>query len=149
MIKRFFLADDDDDDIDLFGEALQEIDSSIQFESASTGRELLEKLRAGQEDPHIIFLDINMPEMGGWEALQNLKTERGLKDIPVIMYSTAGSSLNGKKAVKLGAIGFYEKPTSFVLLKEFLAQIATSHVSELKNTLKKIGTSSTHRVYSE
>jgi CheY-like chemotaxis protein len=127
---------------------LNEIDSSIKFYSASNGKELLEKLRAG-EDPEIIFLDINMPEMGGWEALENLKMEGALKNIPVIMYSTAGAKLNGAKAVKSGAIAFYEKPSNFLVLKEFLAHIVASPLTDIKNTLKKIATSPVHRIYSE
>jgi CheY-like chemotaxis protein len=148
MIRKIFLADDDEDDINLFSEALNEIDSSIQFYSASNGKELLEKLRAG-EDPHIIFLDINMPGMDGWEALENLKMEEAIKNIPVIMYSTAGLKLNGHKAVKSGAIAFFEKPSNFLILKEFLKQISSSPLTEIKNTLKKIGTSPVHKIYVE
>jgi CheY-like chemotaxis protein len=148
MIRKFFLADDDEDDTHLFNEALRDIDSSIQFYSANNGRELLEKLRAG-DMPQIIFLDINMPEMNGWEVLKNLREENTLKNIPVIMYSTSSITLNGKRAIESGALAFYEKPSNFLKLKEFLALVSVSSQEGLKNTLVTIRSSSSHKVYAE
>jgi CheY-like chemotaxis protein len=148
MIRRFFLVDDDEDDTHLFSEALRDIDSSIQFYSANNGRELLEKLRAG-DMPQIIFLDINMPEMNGWEVLKNIKEENTLKNIPVIMYSTSSITLNGKRAVESGALAFYEKPSNFLKLKEFLALVSGSSQEGLKNTLDAIRSTSSHKLYAE
>jgi CheY-like chemotaxis protein len=149
MIRKFYLADDDDDDIRFFGDALEEIDESIQFDSAGNGKELLEKLRRDKARPHVIFLDINMPEMNGWESLKNLKMEKSLRDIPVIMYSTSSSTLDGERALQLGAVAFYQKPTSFQGLKEFLKLISASRLGELKAVLKKISASKVHKLYSE
>jgi CheY-like chemotaxis protein len=147
MIKRFFLADDDEDDTSMFAEALKGIDSSIQFDTAQNGRDLLEKLKEQKNFPNIIFLDINMPEMNGWEALEILKRERALKDIHVIMYSTSLSILEGNKAIKKGALCFYEKPTNFLMLKDFLSSISTSSPDDLTKTVKQIAASKRHRVY--
>jgi CheY-like chemotaxis protein len=147
MIRNFLLADDDEDDTILFNEALKGIDSSIQFGSANNGKELLEKLRSGVHDPQIIFLDINMPEMNGWEALKNLKKEDSFKDIPVIMYSTSSFTLEGKKAIDAGALGYYEKPSNFLKLKEFLELLTASPIAELKSTLKSISSSKFHKIY--
>jgi CheY-like chemotaxis protein len=149
MIRRFYLADDDDDDTRFFGDALKEIDVSIQFKSATNGKELLEKLRRDKAKPHVIFLDINMPEMNGWESLQNLKSEKSLRDIHVIMYSTSSSALDGEKALQFGALAFYEKPTNILRLKEFLKLISASPLGELKAVLKEISASKVHKLYSE
>jgi len=54
MIKNFFLADDDPDDLELFDEALRGIDSSIEFNFASNGKELIEKLKELHADGEII-----------------------------------------------------------------------------------------------
>lgn len=147
MIKRFFLADDDEDDTSMFAEALKGIDSSIEFHTAQNGRDLVEKLKRQKHFPNVIFLDINMPEMNGWEALEVLKKEENLKDIDVIMYSTSSSMVEGKKAIQKGALCFYEKPPNFLMLKDFLSSITASSPGNLKKTIKQIEASKRHRVY--
>jgi CheY-like chemotaxis protein len=87
--------------------------------------------------------------MNGWECLETLKKERRLKDIPVIMYSTSSSQVNGKRAIKSGALAFYEKPPSFLQLQDFLKSIATSSSAYLKKTLKELQSSKTHAVYTD
>ena len=149
MIKNFFLADDDPDDLELFDEALRGIDSSIEFNFASNGKELIEKLRLDGHTAQIIFLDINMPEMNGWECLENLKKEDQLKDIPVIMYSTSSTEAYGKRAIKSGALAFYVKPHSFLLLQDFLKSIAESSSGYLKTTLVELQLSKDHSVYTD
>ena len=144
------MADDDPDDTDLFGEALRGIDSSIEFNFVNNGRDLIQNLKTGKvTEPHVIFLDINMPEMNGWECLKNLKQEIEFKHIPVIMYSTSSSKLDGKKAVSFGALGLYEKPSSFLLLQKFLELISSVSPHDLKSTLKEIEANKSHKVYSE
>jgi DNA-binding NtrC family response regulator len=71
------------------------------------------------------------------------------KNIPVIMYSTSSAVLEGKKAVRNGAIGFYEKPSSFQWLKDFLKTVTASSDSELKNNLKKLEGTKGHSIYVE
>jgi len=149
MIKNFFLADDDPDDLELFDEALRGIDSSIEFNFASNGKELIEKLRLDGHTAQIIFLDINMPEMNGWECLENLKKEDQLKDIPVIMYSTSSTEAYGKRAINSGALAFYVKPHSFLLLQDFLKSIAESSSGYLKTTLVELQLSKDHSVYTD
>ena len=86
-LKTFALADDDSDDAALFSEALLEINPEIVVEKASNGLELLHKMKDGHFSfPDIIFLDINMPEMNGWDCLSELKSNPELKDVLVIMY---------------------------------------------------------------
>ena len=149
MIKHFLLADDDPDDLDLFDEALRGIDSSIEFNYASNGKELIEKLQVDGLVPQVIFLDINMPEMNGWECLESLKKVDQLKDIPVIMYSTSSSEVYGKRAIQSGALAFYVKPHSFLLLQEFLKSIAGSSSDYLKTTLVELQLSKDHSVYTD
>lgn len=145
MIKKFFLADDDQDDTDLFHEALRNIDKSIELYSAQNGKEVLKKLTQ-QAAPEIIFLDINMPEMNGWDCLVTLKKNHELKDIPVVMFSTSSASINGKKAIEAGALGFLEKPSSYIKLKDFLEQLSRASKNNLLETLRSIESSKSHNL---
>jgi CheY-like chemotaxis protein len=144
MIKKFLLADDDQDDTDLFQEALKNIDGSIELSAAINGREALAKLNQYVSTPEIIFLDINMPEMDGWDCLMNIKKTERLKDIPVVMLSTSPTSINGKKAIQSGAIGYLEKPSSFVKLKDFLEQLSKASHNNLLETMRSIESSKSH-----
>lgn len=146
MIRNFFLADDDRDDTDLFGEALKKIDKEIVFHSAANGKELIEKLHTTNTKPEIIFLDINMPEVDGWESLRKLKQHEMLREIPVVMYSTSSAYIDGHRAIKSGAVCYLEKPASFVKLKEFLQEVTHSSKDRLKETLISIEASKKHKI---
>ncbi len=75
---------------------------------AGNGREALEVLAENWVD--VIISDINMPEMNGLELLDQLKKNETLKEIPVIMITTEGSSERMQEAFKRGAKGFIKKP---------------------------------------
>ena len=85
---RILLVDDDVDDQLLFLEVISSIDPEIICETAGNGEEALDKLRAPGPAPDLIFLDINMPRMGGRDCLQQIRTNRSLKHFPVIVIST-------------------------------------------------------------
>ncbi len=124
MIRDILLVDDDLDDIDLFREALNEIDSLVNFHSAKNGRKALELLHSPQIiTPDLIFLDINMPEMNGWRCLAELKSTPLLKEIPVIMYSTSATKMDEQRASSLGAKSIYQKPERFEDLKRLLKTV--------------------------
>jgi CheY-like chemotaxis protein len=133
-LKTFALADDDSDDADLFMEALREINPEIAVEAAANGQELIEKMTNGQfRLPDIIFLDINMPEMNGWDCLSELKKSRSLSNVPVVMYSTSSNMSDKAKAVRLGASYFYTKPDTFRELKTFLKRLIDNPQDVIKN----------------
>jgi CheY-like chemotaxis protein len=115
----FLLIDDDADDSELFREALEEIDQSISLHCAENGEEAL-KLLNDVDKPNIIFLDINMPRMNGWECLKKLKSNNAYKDIPVIMYSTSSHQREVDIAIDLGALSFFTKPHSYSELKKMV-----------------------------
>lgn len=122
MKKYFFLlVDDDPDDSELFKEALNEVDNSAVFYHAENGEAALTKL-SQLPLPEIIFLDINMPRMNGWEFLRELKYVDHYKAIPVIMYSTTSHPEEIQTANALGA-NFQTKPSSYSELKKMLIDV--------------------------
>jgi CheY-like chemotaxis protein len=136
MIKRFFLIDDDADDVELFMEALAETSPSDVCYHAIDGQEALDKLNNHEIDPpDIIFLDINMPGMNGWQCLRLLKSSDTYKDIPVVMYSTSSTKRDKDIALNLGAQSFLTKPADYQDLKKLLMLLTQSSID---NFLKKM-----------
>lgn len=116
------IIDDDYDDIDLFREALGEVDHTVQCVGENDARLAVAKLADGQlAVPSLIFLDVNMPIVTGWEILERLKTIERIKSVPVIMYSTSSLKRDIDKAKDLGAACFIVKPC---LYTELIKQVA-------------------------
>ena len=137
--KFFLLADDDHDDAELFNEALYTVDPSIKFHHVEDCREIFQFLLNSKiEKPDIIFLDLNMPGMSGWQCLAKLKNDATLKNIPVIMYSTSSNPREKEIAIDLGATGFVTKPTEFKVLTKILETMSTNPSAELRRVLKEI-----------
>jgi CheY-like chemotaxis protein len=134
MNKIFLLIDDDADDSELFREALEEMDRSTSLHCAENGEEAL-KLLKRIELPGIIFLDINMPRMNGWECLKKLKSSPEYKNIPVIMYSTSSHQREVDIATDLGALSFFTKPHSYSELKNMIKGVIDKMET---NTLESI-----------
>ena len=126
--KKFMLVDDDIDDTELFTEAVVSVDASIRCLNAGDGAEALEKLYSKEVNkPDLIFLDINMPVMNGWQFLSRIKDDAELRGIPVIMYSTSSRASDFREALASGALCFFTKPNSFGTLKNVL-RIVLDHM---------------------
>lgn len=81
-------VDDDAEDIEIFCEAVREVDPTIICMVAKSADECLQILNSDIELPQYIFLDINMPKVDGNACLKEIKKDPRLRTIPVIMYST-------------------------------------------------------------
>mgnify|MGYP003580958385 CR=1 FL=1 len=137
MLKIFLLADDDQDDAELFGEALSEIDPAIHFHHVDDGDAVLEFLKKHDgESPDIIFLDLNMPGIDGWECLRQLKANSVCEGIPVIIYSTSSHQHDKDRAIQLGATGLITKPSSYRLLKQILHNIVEADKGKLREMIR-------------
>lgn len=135
----FFLADDDPDDVDLFADVLRDVDPAITLHTAGDGEETLAKLRSESEAlPDLIFLDLNMPRMGGKECLRELKGDPQLQPVPVIMYTTSSQSRDIEEAMQNGAVCFITKPSSLKELRHILSSIAGSLPNNLEKTLRQL-----------
>ena len=87
---NILLADDDEDDRNFFGKALEKLSMRTKFITVADGEELMYYLTQGKEKaPDILFLDINMPRKNGYECLLEIKSNKDIKDFPVIMYTTS------------------------------------------------------------
>ncbi|MBO9583933.1 MAG: response regulator [Flavobacterium sp.] len=138
MKKIILLADDDRDDAEMFCEALADIDQNIICHCAENGSEALKTLKKQDKIPEVIFLDLNMPIMNGWECLKELKLDARYKEIPVIMISTSSHKNDMDKAANLGALCYFVKPNNFNDLKQVLQLFASNLENGLKVTLPNL-----------
>ncbi|WP_210418028.1 response regulator [Flavobacterium sp. KBS0721] len=125
MNIKILLTDDDEDDRDFFAEALEDLDLDYPIEFCKNGVELLDRLYdANLPIPDIIFLDLNMPILSGFETLQQIRENDKFKDIPVIaIYSTSATVDGIKSTFGLGANAYVVKPLAFNDLKILLKKV--------------------------
>lgn len=84
--------DDDPEDRELVHDAITLIDPSLIVHEAQSGRdgiEFLKKAKSSGNLPCLIILDINMPEMNGFDAYNEIKKDDTLKAIPTVIFTTA------------------------------------------------------------
>lgn len=118
--KNILLADDDGDDSLLFFNALEEINLSTNFISVQDGEQLMKYLENADILPDIIYLDMNMPRKNGAVCLVEIKSDKRLKDIPVIIISTSLEPGLIEYLFMNGAHYFIRKPNAFSKLKFLL-----------------------------
>lgn len=142
--RSFLLVDDDPDDTFLFSEVLHDVDPSIGFHTAANGQEALDMLKNSTSLPDLIFLDLNMPRMGGVECLSMLKSDEALKNIPVIIYTTSSQSKDIEVTIQKGAVCFITKPSNMKELTEILSTITRSLPGGLEGAIRSLGNKGTH-----
>lgn len=79
-------------------------------------------LAAGRDAPDLILLDINMPEMNGYEVCEHLKADDKLKGIPIIFISALTDQLDKVKAFATGGVDYITKPFQ---MEELYARVET------------------------
>jgi len=110
-MKSIFIVDDSDTSLLLAKEALKEQYRVLTMSSAARMFKLLEKFI-----PDLILLDIEMPEMDGFETLQKLKTNNFYKDVPVIFLTNYREDSIESFGFELGVVDFISKPFSTPVL---------------------------------
>lgn len=110
--KLVLLAEDDAIQAALIKQQLAQQGLTVQH--ASNGREAMAFLRTRHFD--LIILDVKMPLFNGFEVLERVRGELGLKDVPVIMVTAMGSEADIIRGYDLGANDYLLKPYSPVQL---------------------------------
>ena len=121
MAISILVVDDDNDDLVLFSEALMTVRADAIFHMALNGHDAMQFLSTPSTGlPAIIFVDINMPVMNGWDCISLLKSAPQYKDIPIIIYTTSSTRTDKEKASRMGAVCFISKMQDFKSLKKML-----------------------------
>jgi len=115
------MADDDEDDRMMTKEAFEEARLANELRFVEDGEELMEYLQrrgaysdpASSPRPGLILLDLNMPRKDGREALQEIKSDPDLKQIPIVVLTTSKAEEDIYRSYDLGVNSFITKPVSF------------------------------------
>ena len=103
---KILIVDDEEKNLKLMGMILQSY--GYDFQTAKNGREALEKTK--EYSPDMIFLDVMMPEMNGYETCISLREDPATKFIPVVMVTALGDQGARNKGLEAGANDFLTKP---------------------------------------
>jgi CheY-like chemotaxis protein len=135
---KILLTDDDEDDRAFFAEAIDDLSLNNSVEFCKNGLELLQRLQnKALGIPDIIFLDLNMPIMSGFETLQQIRADVRFKDVPVIaIYSTSATMDGVKHTFGLGANAYIVKPVNFNDLRTLLKKVMEIDWQEKLQNLK-------------
>ena len=112
-MKIIFMVDDNDANLLLAKNALDGIYETYAMPSAARLFKIIEKIT-----PDLILLDVDMPEMDGFQALEILKANERLKSIPVVFLTGKDEPESEKRGRELSAVDFIHKPFSAPLLIE-------------------------------
>jgi len=111
--KTIYLVDDDISSLTLGKNILAEHYKVFTMDSGAALLEFLEK-----SIPDLILLDVEMPEMNGYEAIKIIKSKKETKDIPIIFLTAKTDESSELEGLSLGAIDYITKPFSpSILLK--------------------------------
>lgn len=108
MKKKILIVDDDVSGLYMLSFLLKS--HNYEILEASNGLEGLKK--AHELNPDAILLDIQMPQMNGFEVCTLLKNEEKMKEIPIILFTSYAMVGHKKKAIEAGADGYIEKPVN-------------------------------------
>lgn len=118
------LADDDEDDRQLFLKAMGNLKISTELSLHRDGQHLMDYLYNHIHDlPEVIFLDLNMPVKDGMQCLKEMRNDSRFNDIMIAIYSTSSSEKDIEETFINGANIFINKPNDFSKLKESIAKV--------------------------
>lgn len=130
-MKQILIVDDVEADLQSAVEVLKD---SYEIAARDSGRKALALLQDMQ--PDLILLDVNMPDMDGYEVMEELKKDRKLNEIPVIFLTSKSDQESEIKGLKMGAMDFVRKPFEPEVMRSRIDKIL--RLTEQNRELQKI-----------
>jgi CheY-like chemotaxis protein len=112
---EILLVEDDRNEVDVALRALDRAGLDVPVEIASDGMEALEVLgldpdaASAPAPPRVVFLDLKMPRVDGWEVLRRMREHPRTADIPVVVLSSSDRTEDIQRSYELGANSFLVK----------------------------------------
>jgi len=128
--KRILVVDDDKEIRIILGEFLSMM--GYDHETASDGLEALAKVKL---DIDLVLMDINMPNMDGFEVTKRIRMEPEYRDLPIIMVTSMASREDRLRAVQAGANDFIAKPIDQTELE--VRTVSLLKMKEIQDTIKR------------
>lgn len=119
MAKRALICDDLSSDRMLLGKILRKLDYEVI--EAKSGKEGVQM--AQSQKPDIIFMDVVMPDVSGFQATREITTNADSKGIPVIIVSTKDRGPDKMNSKANGAVGHLCKPVTDKMIAEELKRL--------------------------
>jgi len=150
VIPVVLLAEDDDDHYLLIRKALSCNPTDLELRRVSDGEKLMDYLlrHPPYEDPSssprpsLILLDLNMPRKDGREALQEIKNNPELSQIPVVVLTTSRVEEDATHCYAWGANSYIRKPIDFQKLSEVCSNLKVYWLDNV--TLPPLGKENGH-----
>ncbi|MEW5773806.1 MAG: response regulator [Thermodesulfobacteriota bacterium] len=110
MSQKILIVEDEVHIRTLLEQALEELEDehNVEVLSAGDGEEGLEMIR--KHRPQVVFLDIMMPKVNGYEVCRTVKKDPELKDTMIVLLTAKGQEVDRKKGLELGAYDYMTKP---------------------------------------
>jgi len=115
-----YLADDDHEDRQFFMDALDGIPLQTEVTHFDNGLDLMDKLFCDDTLPDIVFLDLYMPIMDGFECLMDIRNFKKFDEIQIVVYSTSFRQREVNQLKNDGANQYLKKSSSFKELKKLI-----------------------------
>lgn len=112
-VPHVLIVDDNEMNRDVLSRRLAR--HGMDVSAAEDGEQALQQMRARRFD--LVFLDIMMPKLNGYQVLEQAKSDPALRDMPIIVISALDELDSVVKCIELGAEDYLFKPFNPVLLK--------------------------------
>ncbi|MFP4122466.1 response regulator transcription factor [Coleofasciculus sp.] len=109
MDKKILIVDDEPHIRLLMAQTLEELeDEGVEVLIAENGEEAIETIKL--EKPDLVFLDVMMPKMNGFDVCYAVKNNLDIKDVYIIMLTAKGQEFDKEKGQQVGADLYMTKP---------------------------------------
>ncbi len=109
MPPKILIVDDEAHLRMLIRQTLEELeDEGVELMTAADGEEALEAVRAGA--PQLMFLDVMLPRLSGFDVCHRVKKTLGLKDVYIVLLTAKGQEFDRQKGLEAGADQYMTKP---------------------------------------
>jgi len=119
------IAEDDDDDFEIFSTAVDAVSIAIVLSRAENGEILMQKLNEFETLPDILFLDLLMPYLDGKQCLKMIRSDKRYDALPIIIFSGLKDESAIEYCFREGSNFYVLKPNSIKELVYSLEQIFT------------------------
>lgn len=118
-----WIIDDDPDDQLLLKSAFLQTSPGVSVTILGDGEELIELVDELYQGPSLLVMDLNMPRVNGFEALQAIRKKHSREKLPVIILTTSSDTTDQQRSLALGANQFFTKPTTYGELAELVRKL--------------------------